>query len=99
METKVCKECGRELPIEMFKTTRFGTKAHVCTPCAIAKMQRTRKEIAKQKEEMKEAAKTKVCERQELLATFTPRELMKELARRGYKGTLRFVQEINIESF
>ena len=99
METKICKECGKELPIEMFKTTRSGTKAHVCTPCAIAKMRRTRKEIAKQKEEMKVAIKDKICERQEALAAFTPRELMKELARRGYKGTLRYVQEINIESF
>lgn len=33
------------------------------------------------------------------LDKFTPRELMEELARRGYRGKLAFTQEIDITSF
>lgn len=33
------------------------------------------------------------------LDKFTPRELMEELARRGYKGKLQFTQEVDITSF
>ena len=33
------------------------------------------------------------------LEEFTPRELMEELARRGYKGELQYMQKINIENF
>ncbi len=30
---------------------------------------------------------------------FSPRELMEELARRGYKGKLQFTQEVDITNF
>lgn len=33
------------------------------------------------------------------LDQFTPRDLMTELARRGYRGELTFVQKININDF
>lgn len=37
-ETKVCRCCGRELPISNFKTTRWGGKVSVCTECATTKL-------------------------------------------------------------
>lgn len=33
METKKCKECGRELPITEFMMTRWGVYSDVCKEC------------------------------------------------------------------
>lgn len=33
------------------------------------------------------------------LKSYTPRDLMQELASRGYKGTLHYTQDININDF
>lgn len=33
METKKCKECGRELPITEFMMTRWGKYTDVCKVC------------------------------------------------------------------
>lgn len=33
METKKCKECGRELPITDFLPTRWGNYSSVCKKC------------------------------------------------------------------
>lgn len=35
--TRVCKECGRELPITNFKVTRNGTRVFVCNACVAEK--------------------------------------------------------------
>lgn len=102
METKICKCCGKELPI-----TEFGTgKGHgvvftrnVCTSCMKGKQReghaarKAKKEIT-HAEELEQAR----CMR---IKDFTPRELMEELARRGYTGKLQFteVHEIDIENF
>lgn len=32
-ETKVCADCGRELPIEAFQKTRSGAPANYCKDC------------------------------------------------------------------
>lgn len=37
METRTCKDCGRELPISKFKKTAFGTRVFVCNECASKK--------------------------------------------------------------
>lgn len=37
METKKCKECGRELPITEFMMTRWGHCSEVCNECVQAK--------------------------------------------------------------
>ena len=37
METKICKECGRELPISNFKSTLWGTRAEICNECVNTK--------------------------------------------------------------
>mgnify|MGYP006896759018 CR=1 FL=1 len=85
METmKNCKDCGRELPETQFKKTRWGTRASVCNECANAK----RKLSVESKTE--DARKMRLSE-------FEPRELMEELARRGYEGKLTFTRVITID--
>ena len=88
----ICKECGRTLPETAFKTTRWGTKARVCNQCATKKRMDT----------VKVLNETKVNDARQLrLKDFTPRELMEELAARGYKGTLTYTvtQTIDITDF
>ena len=88
METQVCKKCGRELPVDNFKKTRWGGYAHVCKECAL-------KAYAENKKAREEAEKTQG------LSAYTPRQLMEELARRGYEGKLTFtrVETIDITNF
>lgn len=94
-ETKVCRCCGRELPISNFKTTRWGGKVSVCTECATTKLRENKQkklEEQKQKVEDMRAETRKLC-----LADFTPRELLEELKRRGYEGQLTYVETHTID--
>lgn len=84
METKICKKCGRELVIDNFKKTRWGGRADVCTDCAREKFRETRA-----KKEQQANARS--------LGQYTPRELMEELARRGYTGKLTYVETHTID--
>lgn len=87
-ETKKCKYCGRELPISNFKRTRWGSHTSVCIECD-----------TKHRKETK-LAKQKVIDEFKLkkeLADFTARQLMQELARRGYKGQLTFTRTETID--
>lgn len=101
METilKTCKDCGRELPISYFKKTRYGDRVSVCTECATRKMRENKEKkrmetVIKMRQEAQKEAEVKTA-----LGQFTPRQLMEELARRGYKGELTFVQKIDITHF
>lgn len=42
METKICKDCGRELPLTEFKATRWGSRAAICNACVKEKRAQTR---------------------------------------------------------
>lgn len=94
METKICSCCGKELPITDFAIR--GVKGHkgktvitsVCKSCMADKVAHGRNKAVDKAKEMR-------------LQDFTPRELMQELARRGYEGKLRFVQvqEVDITNF
>ena len=100
METRICKECGRELTIEgNFKRTQFGTYSKVCNDCVREKLRATKAAKAAKVEELKQ--KQEQDARTFRLADFTPRELMQELARRGYEGKLTFtrVETIDITNF
>lgn len=81
MEQMTCKECGRVLPETAFKATRWGRRASVCTKCATAK--RKSNSTIKHEKTVNDAKAMR-------LRDFTPRELMDELAARGYKGTLTY---------
>lgn len=99
METKICKECGKEQPIGLFKKTRWGTHVNVCTECTTRKMRKT-------KEEKQDVVSVRLNEnilraKKMRLSEFTPRELMEELVRRGYQGKLTYTEthEIDLSSF
>ena len=78
MTTSICKRCGQEKPLEEFYTNRFGI-VQVCRDCVREKRNNT-------------IEKRRLSQRALSLADFQPRELMAELKRRGYEGTLTFTE-------
>lgn len=98
METKVCKKCGRELPIENFYTNKSlkGGHDNCCKECKNAyskewqKKNREKKKIEKIENERIEFEKKYKVYTNRDLAKFTPRDLMLELKARGYEGELVF---------
>ena len=102
METKVCKKCGRELPLDQYfrnKATKDGHESQ-CKECKTAytleyqKKYRARKrERAKENERIEFEKKYKIYTNRDL-AKFTPRELMLELKARGYEGELVYIERI-----
>ena len=99
--TKVCRDCGRELPVEKFKKNRYGERVSVCTESATRKM-RENKEKKRIEETIKVKEKARAdAEVRNALSGFTPRQLMEELSRRGYKGKLTYtrIEEIDITNF
>ena len=93
---KVCQCCGRELPLDQFIKKTYGL-SKTCRECHGKKIAE-----AKQKKRDMENAEQRVLDARKLrLKDFTPRELMQELARRGYAGkqTFTHVHEIDITNF
>ena len=93
METKVCKCCGRELPIEDFYKNGFGVTS-VCKECHTKRA----KEGKQERKRLKQQAVDAINARHLRLSDFTPRELMEELKRRGYDGKITYtrVEEIDL---
>lgn len=98
METKVCKHCGRELPLENFYVNKSlkGGHDNTCKECKNTyakewqKKNREKKKLqAKENERIEFEKKYKIYTNREL-AKFTPRELMLELKARGYEGELLY---------
>ena len=99
METKICRDCGRELPIERFKKNRWGERVGVCIDCDTRKRRENKEKKRIEKAmQVKEQARID-AEVKTALSAFTPRQLMEELHRRGYDGTLTYVQRIDISNF
>lgn len=94
METKICKKCGRELPLENFSKNakmKDGLQNH-CRACASEysrNIWKRKKAQKKENERIEFEKKYKVYTNRDL-AMFTPRELMLELKARGYEGELLF---------
>lgn len=90
METKICRICGEEKPIDAFSKNNqykdgYDTR---CKTCMNAYQQTLREKL-----------KTRVGVNNHgnpALATFTPRELIEELRARGYKGTLEYTKTITL---
>lgn len=95
----VCKKCGRDLTENEFAINRWGKRMGVCKECVAA--------TRRQNQATKKAAAATDAEHQVLNARnlrihdFTARELMEELARRGYRGKLEYVETkvIDITNF
>lgn len=97
--TKVCSRCGRELPTSAFGISRQRADGMQvwCKECK-NEAERAREKDAKSNIHIpgfSEPAK----DNGRPLSSFTPRELMEELAKRGYKGKLRYECIIDIENF
>ena len=94
-QTKVCKECGRELPVEMFgrhPRTKDGWQP-LCKDCRSRKMKAAAKkpEIpaeAVEKLQELEATVAKALEPSTEIRKFTDADLFRELSRRGWTGDL-----------
>ena len=88
LETRTCKCCGIEKQIDKFRKYPKGGYTSVCLECAKKHYNETRRE--KHESLMSQSLKD-----------YTPRELMEELARRGYVGKLSFtrVETIDITNF
>ena len=96
METKVCKKCGKELPVESYYkngATKDGLDVYCkeCKKAANSEYSKKRREREKKIIEEREAydRKYKIYTNRDL-AKFQPRELMLELKARGYEGELVF---------
>ena len=86
MTTKVCKCCGRDLPLEKFyrNTNSSDGRSDICYSCA------RKKGLANQKSTGKEYGTD------ERFAQFQSRELIAELRARGYKGVLTIEHSIKL---
>lgn len=90
--TKICKKCGQTKPIEEFsKDARLRDGYSIyCKDCK-CDMSRKSYEKIKLKREATATANA--------LAAFTPREILAELKRRGYKWEKMYcLQEIKFEN-
>lgn len=92
METRVCECCGRELPVDSFIRRKYGM-SKICKSCNAQKIldaKRKKKETADLVEKLENAKAMR-------LQDFTPRELMTELARRGYRGNISYTETRTID--
>ena len=89
IETKKCKCCGQELPLSEFTTTQFGI-LHTCKACVV----KNRVEAIKQKKEAVDLQASVEDAKKARLGDFTPRELLAELKRRGYKWDKMWVETV-----
>lgn len=100
--TKKCSTCGRELPLEMFskKTNSKDGLQYDCKECQAKKNRelylRKNSIPSVQKVYKDEKTLVKVYSNPEL-AKFQPRELMRELASRGYIGKLEYIVRHEID--
>lgn len=88
----MCKCCGRELPVGNFWRTGFGIM-HTCREC----VGKQRKGTRYKKNELEDLRRQLQEARTLRLNDFQPRELMIELRRRGYEGTLTYTEVRTID--
>lgn len=83
METKLCKKCGRELPVSMFYANKAKADG-LQSSCKECHLKQCKESYAKRSNKEEKSSLKKVYSKPDL-ATFTPRELMQELKARGFK--------------
>ena len=87
-QTKVCKRCGRELPLHEFgrhARTADGLQVY-CRECTKEAMKKTRMNKVKEVALMKTSA----------IAAFEDQDLLDELKRRGFSGYLKRTVEYSV---
>lgn len=90
METKICMHCKRALPLGMFNEhgrAKDGLRSY-CRDCQPIKTGKNRGVTPNLNKIERDPSNP--------LSGFTPRELMRELARRGYEGELTVTNKIDI---
>ena len=92
METKKCRCCGRELPLDEFTKNGFGY-TNVCKECN----SKNRSESQKRRKALKQQAVDALNARNLRLQDFSPRELMTRLKELGYEGTLTYTRVETID--
>ena len=89
--TKVCKECGRELPLDAFMRNPHGVTS-ICKECAEKKKAIKRdllgRAVSPGHLEDKPTPGKCAPKPEEILKHYTDSDLVDELRRRGYAGTL-----------
>lgn len=91
-EKRVCKQCGKEMPLTSFYRNKYGY-TQVCKECANANRVRARQgktEVSELKRQLEIARNLRISQ-------FTPRELMAELHRQGYEGSLTYTEVHTID--
>jgi hypothetical protein len=103
-QMKVCKECGRELPVEMFGKHPKAKDGYqpLCKECRSRKMKAAAKkpEIpaeAVEKLQELEATVAKALEPSPEIRKFTDADLFRELSRRGWTGDLVRIEKRTIK--
>lgn len=92
METKKCSKCGRELPLSEFNKNNQAKDGLQCR-CKSCQREAHR--------EKQDRIKKLLGGVKNGLSAYSPRELMEELYKRGYRGTLEYteVHKIDISNF
>lgn len=97
-ETKVCKGCGRELPINAFAANiraKDGRQPY-CRDCMHERHTAAIADGGKKKKAKKQGGMPEPKAVNPELAKFKARDLIEELAARGYKGTLEYTFSVTL---
>lgn len=79
-----CKCCGKELPVTEFRTTGKGMMK-TCISCFKQHCSEAAKKAINEKSELNKVKQDLEIANTKRLQDFTPRDLLAELKRRGYK--------------
>lgn len=90
METKKCNRCKEVKPLE-----DFNKGQGMCRKC----QSEYSKERIRKLAERKKAEKTNISTGISGLESYTPRQLLEELGKRGYDIEARYVQKVNVKAF
>lgn len=96
--TKVCADCGRELPIESFQKNVKGERISVCKECMSKRRKAGKTKLPKgtPEQHLLDAVAVRMEKTAELCKCLTDADLAGELRRRGYSGKLTRNQELNV---